>query len=250
MGTTAPVGSLLWVAPVDARDADEVRVGDVITYRAPGGRHGTYTHRVIERVDGGVRTAGDLTSPDPWVVGPDDVVGEVRLTWRGVGWVVVAAPVLVPGALLALAWAACLPRRRRPAALLVAAAVVVAVGVAVYRPLVGVERIASRPVPGGAEVTVVGTGLLPARVSAGHGPVASTAPTVRVGAGETATLTVRAAPGATLPLRVRADVGATGYLLLAALCLAPALLRRIRGAARARRRAPAGVPTGTATTVL
>lgn len=242
MGTAAPVGSLLWVVP---GDYDRLEPGDLITFRAPGGRAGVYTHRVIERTPGGLRTQGDLTSPDPWVVAPEDLVGEVRMTWRGVGWLVVCAPVLVPGGVLALALTRLLPVRRRRAAALVLAAGVAATAIVVYRPLVGVERIGQREVPGGSAVSFVGTGLLPVRVGAPDpadpGAFAPGRSTV-VHAGEVGTVRVVGDAGGRVPLQVRQAVAWWVWALVAASCLLPGLsaLLRQRGrralAARGRRR--------------
>ncbi|WP_370287952.1 S26 family signal peptidase [Nocardioides sp.] len=243
MGTAAPVGSLLWVVP---SDYDRLEPGDVITFRAPGSREGVYTHRVVERTAAGLRTRGDLTSPDPWVVAPEDIVGEVRMTWRGVGWLVVCAPVLIPGGLLTLALTRLLPLRRRRAAALVLAAGVAATAVVVHRPLVGVERIGQRDVPGGSEVSFVGTGLLPVRVGAPDptdpGAFAPGRSTV-VHAGEVGTVRLVGDSGGRVPLQVRQAVAWWVWMLVAASCLLPGLiaLARQRGrralAARGRRRA-------------
>src|SRR5688500_2025485 len=69
MAPSAPQGSLAFVAP---KPADDLRVGDVLTYAVPVEDHHVVTHRVIEirRSNGTivVRTKGDANdAPDPWV---------------------------------------------------------------------------------------------------------------------------------------------------------------------------------------
>ena len=66
MGPTVKVGSLLLTRPVDV---DNLRVGDVITYRSPG-NHTTLTHRIVgmRQQDGEwvFETKGDASlEPDP-----------------------------------------------------------------------------------------------------------------------------------------------------------------------------------------
>jgi hypothetical protein len=99
MGTTAPVGTLLWV---EHAEADDLHVGDVVSFHKPGGIDGTvYSHRITElHEDGTFSTAGDLSGPDAWTVQPTDVVGRVVHIWKGVGWLVQAVPVLLIGALV------------------------------------------------------------------------------------------------------------------------------------------------------
>lgn len=162
MGTTAPVGSLLWVGRADPADLEP---GAFITFRAPNG--GTYSHRVLARYDdGSLATKGDLPGPDPWRIAPGDVVGEVRATWPGVGWLVVAAPVLLPGLGLVLLARALVRRERRLPVTMVLGAVLVAVVLGTYQPLVGAEQVAFVPDATGARATYVGTGLLPVRLQA------------------------------------------------------------------------------------
>ena len=168
MGTVAPVGTLLWVKPVDFAS---LRPGDFITFRPPGSHGGTYSHRVLAvEPDGRITTKGVLSPPDPWHLGPGDVVGSVRMRWRGVGWLVAAAPVLLVGGFLVLL----VGRLGRPAwrvpALLVVVAFTLSAAIAWYRPLVNAEQLAFAPSPGGgADATYVGTGLLPIRLTAHDG---------------------------------------------------------------------------------
>jgi len=169
MGTVAPVGTLLWVRPVDF---DSLRPGDFITFRPPGSTGQTYSHRVLARQpDGRITTKGVLSSPDPWQLGPHDVVGAVRMRWPGVGWLVAAAPVLLAGGFLALLVTRfARPRWRAPLVLIVLAVALSAV-ITWYRPLVNAQQLAFAPAAsGGADATYVGTGLLPIRLTAHDGP--------------------------------------------------------------------------------
>lgn len=168
MGTVAPVGTLLWVKPVDFAS---LRPGDFITFRPPGSHGGTYSHRVLAvDPDGRITTKGVLSPPDPWHLGPEDVVGSVRMRWRGVGWLVAAAPVLLVGGLLALLVVRLGRPAWRAAGLLVVVSFTLSAAIAWYRPLVNAEQLAFAPhAGGGADATYVGTGLLPIRLTAHDG---------------------------------------------------------------------------------
>lgn len=167
MGTVAPVNTLLWVRPVDF---GSLRVGDIITFRPPGGHGATYSHRIaVIHPDGTLGTQGEISAPDPWRLTRDDVVGRVVMRWKGVGWLVVAAPVLLGGGLAV--WL--LVRRRDPVwrtpVAIVGAAVVLSAAIVVYRPLVAAEQLGFGATQGGARATYVSTGLLPLRLQAHDG---------------------------------------------------------------------------------
>ncbi|MEV5002014.1 hypothetical protein [Nocardioides sp. LML1-1-1.1] len=222
MGTAAPVGSLLWVGHVDP---DRLRPGDFITFRAPTG--GTYSHRVLTRHDDGtLATKGDLPGPDPWRTDPADVVGEVRATWPGVGWLVVAAPLLLPGLALVLLARGLVRRDRRLPVTMVLGAVVVSVVLAVYRPLLGAEQVAFVPAGAGARATYVGTGLLPVRLHAEEAGGES----VVLRAGEVGSVHVRSA-GADGDFRVglAPDLPRWWWLAVVLGCLTPAAVVAARG---------------------
>lgn len=167
MGEVAPVGSLLWIKPVDF---DSLRVGDFITFHPPGEESVTYSHEVYAlNDDGTITTKGVIPGPDPWHLTAAEVIGSVHMTWWGVGWIVVAAPVLgigflVIGAVRSLAR----PRWKVPATL-VLGSVVLSVAIVAYQPLVNARQLAFAPDGhGGADASYVGTGLLPIRLQA-HG---------------------------------------------------------------------------------
>lgn len=169
MGTVAPVGTLLWIKPVDAR---RLRPGDFITFHPPGIRTVTYSHLVhAVHADGTFSTKGVIPAPDPWRLHPSDVVGEVRMRWWGVGWVVTAAPVLLVGGLVVLAVRAMVHDRWRLPATIVLGSLVLTIAISWYRPLVNAQQLAfaADAHGGGATATYVGTGLLPIRLEADHG---------------------------------------------------------------------------------
>jgi hypothetical protein len=167
MGTVAPVGSLLWVAPVHA---GSLRVGDFITFHPPGQPDRTYSHRVRRiHADGTVSTQGEISAPDPWRVPPSDVVGRVAMTWPGAGWVVRAAPyLLIGGLLLALVLSRTRPAWRGMVGL-VGASLVLAAAITFLSPFTNADQLAFKPVHGGARATYVSTGLLPVELQADGG---------------------------------------------------------------------------------
>jgi signal peptidase len=72
---------------------DDLRPGDVITFRAPGpGGRGPVTHRVVSVGLDGIRTQGDADpEPDPWLLRPArPVVPRVVWTVPGVGYAYLA----------------------------------------------------------------------------------------------------------------------------------------------------------------
>ena len=181
MGEAAPVGTLLWVKPVDIGD---VQVGDLVTFHTPTVtdqgpgvtsppvqvRQQTYTHRVIGRYpDGTLQTQGDLNAAaDPWHTDQDHLVGRVHASWRGVGWLVKALPLLILGG---IAWwvitGLFASRRSRAPLRVLGAAALVAGAVYMHNPLFGVnQRFFASLGPQEARATYVGTGLMPLELRA------------------------------------------------------------------------------------
>lgn len=168
MGQVAPVGSLLWVKPAAP---GSLHVGDFISFHPPGAPSGvTYSHRIhAMHADGTFTTKGVIPAPDPWRLTADDVVGSVRMTWWGAGWIVAAGPVLVIGFLVVGLLRSVVRRRWRLPLVLVGASLVVSIAIGIYQPFVNAQQLAFAPAAhGGADATYVGTGLLPIRLSA-HG---------------------------------------------------------------------------------
>jgi signal peptidase len=90
MEPTIHVGSIVIVRSVKPED---VKVGDIIAFKT--GESKTI-HRVIDKVvEGGsfyFRTKGDANEdPDPWIVKPEDVLGELQLTIPYYGYLIVFA---------------------------------------------------------------------------------------------------------------------------------------------------------------
>lgn len=75
-------GDAIYVRPVNPVD---IRVGDIITFKAPG--HEEFvTHRVFAIEANGIQTKGDFNAdPDPWQIDPDQVVGKTRVIVPNVG---------------------------------------------------------------------------------------------------------------------------------------------------------------------
>jgi signal peptidase len=93
MEPNIPMGSIVVSQPVAA--ADEIGVGDVITFQAPGpdGDPALITHRVVEVLGGGIgvrfRTQGDaVEDPDMSLVSSSDLVGRVWLSLPLVGYLI------------------------------------------------------------------------------------------------------------------------------------------------------------------
>jgi signal peptidase I len=123
-----PPGTLLVIRPTAA---DDVRVGEVLTYQIESGRPDVVSHRVISRTvapDGSVlyTTQGDNNpSPDPDPVQEVQVVGPVWYSIPLIGWVnnmingdlrAALVPFAVAALFLYAAWqfvAALIARRRR-----------------------------------------------------------------------------------------------------------------------------------------
>jgi hypothetical protein len=169
MGTVAPVGTLLWVEPVNF---DSLKVGDFITFHPPGQRNVTYSHRVNTiNSDGTISTKGQITSPDPWRLTSDDIVGKVAMHWKGVGWIVKAAPVLFIGGFIVwlIVWRMKDQRWKVPVGV-VGASLILSLAIVIYRPLIQADQLAFAPVHAGAKATYVSTGLLPIRLQAHKGP--------------------------------------------------------------------------------
>lgn len=172
MGRAAPVGTLVLTRP-----ADDIRVGDVITYRPPNPLvHHTTTHRVIAvdaQAAGGptYKARGDINgADDPWTLRHDDLVGRaVALGW-GLGWLLRAIPPLLAGVLLiwwvTRRWAT--PFWRVPTRVFGLSLLVSGV-IAWLKPFVGAITMNTTADAAGSHITLVSTGLLPIRVTAATG---------------------------------------------------------------------------------
>jgi hypothetical protein len=246
MGTYAPVGTLLWVKPVDIHD---VHVGDVITFHTPqytlttpSGAGSptpkvvtefsqTYTHRVVALdSDGTVQTQGDLNpGRDPWHTDQRHLVGQVMASMPGVGWLVGAFPLLIPGAIAWWVLTGVLASKRSRAPLRVlGAAALVAAACYVYNPLFGAVSLGMIPLgPAGARATYVGTGLMPLRLTA-DGVHA-----VLLHAGELRSIiATHPGPGGRFGVKVTPTIPWQTWVVVAAIGLAPAVWSVIAGTER------------------
>jgi hypothetical protein len=231
MGEVAPVGSLLWIKPVDV---DQLEVGDFITFHPPGESSVTYSHRVYAiNPDGTITTKGVIPGPDPWHLTAADVVGSVRMNWWGVGWLVVAAPILIVGGLMVGGARALAKDRWKLPLTLVFGSLVVSVAIVAHKPFVNAEQLAFAPSDGGgADATYVGTGLLPIRVQAHDGGH------VDLGAGHVGTVHVAKVDSKDrLRVYLTPAVPFWFWIALVGACFLPALCSALIGS-RGRRRQP------------
>ena len=162
MGTVAPVGSLVWTLPVDAKT---LRVGDFISFHPPGEPGVTYSHRVWRiNPDGTFQTKGVIPGPDPWRITAHDIVGKVQMTWWGAGWLVRLAPFLLVAALLIAGVRGLFRPDYRLPVTLVLSALALDIALVGYRPLINAEVLGSTTSHHAATASFVSTGLLPIKV--------------------------------------------------------------------------------------
>lgn len=222
MGTVAPVGSLLWVKPVTYAD---LRPGDFITFHPPGRPDETFSHRVLRIDPTGIVTKGEIPGPDPWHLRSGDVVGKVTSVWWGVGWIVVAMPVLlIGGVVTALVRAAARDRWRLPATI-VLVSLTLTIAITWLRPFINAEQISFRQVGSGAVATYVGTGLLPVRLSAAD-PEEAAGPrgSVVMRDGEVGTVVVtKADPDGRLRVTLTAAIPYWWWAVVVGACFVPAV---------------------------
>ncbi|MCW2856059.1 MAG: hypothetical protein JWR52_1674 [Marmoricola sp.] len=248
MGTVAPVGTLLWIKPVDFASLEP---GDFITFRPPGTSGVTYSHRVLRRdADGTIMTKGVLSAPDPWRLGPGNIVGKVAMHWWGVGWLLAAAPLLVLGGVVIALATRVLSAPWKLPAVLILGSMVLSVLIVWQRPLVNAQQLAFSPAPhGGADATYVGTGLLPIRLSAASGPH------VVLKAGQVGTVHVAKSDGrGWLHVTLSPAIPWWWWIGLVGVCFLPAISRALGGLVRPRsavrgnrhRHGPSGSQTATA----
>ncbi len=218
MGTAAPVGTLLWVAPTEF---GELRAGQLISFHPPTEPGVTYTHRIVQvNDDATVSTRGDLNGTlDPWRLRSGDVTGAVRARWWYAGWLVRALPALVPGGLLL--WLVCrrlcAARWRLPVAI-AGTGLLVSLALQLTRPLVRAQLISIGQVPGGARARFVDVGILPIRLTGNDGTHTT------IGQGKLAELLIsRPGAGGRFTARVSAEVGWPWLLIAILVGFAPAL---------------------------
>ncbi|MEQ6901201.1 hypothetical protein [Nocardioides sp. YIM 152588] len=225
MGTTAPVGALLWVKPTDF---DSLRPGDFITFVPPGSDL-TFSHAVEARnADGTIATRGELSPTDPWRLEAEDVRGRVVMVWKGAGWLALMGPALLAGAVaIAIVRRFVRAGARAPVTLLLGAALL-ALTISWYDPLVGAQQLAfTADDDGSATGTFVGTGLLPVEITADGGD------RVRIGAGEVGTVEAVALGAGEqdehrLEVRIAPVLAWWWWALIIAGCFSPAVVSAVR----------------------
>jgi len=218
MGETAPVGTLILDAPVAAED---VVVGDIVTFHPPTNPGQVYTHRVVSiAADGALSTKGDVNgATDPWTLTSADLIGKTFAVLPIVGWIVKAVPFLAGGVMLSwfLAFLFLSPAARS-AVRVVGLSVTTAVTAFVLHPFVGVVVETSRLTAHGAEATLVSTGILPITVSAvggGHVSLAS---------GQLGTLSIPSlAENGHYSLSSALDLPLIGWVVFGLVCSTPLL---------------------------
>lgn len=225
MGTVAPVGTLLWIEPVAFED---VKAGDLISFQPPGSAE-TYSHLVTSvNPDATLSTRGEISGPDAWRIPEDRVIGRAAIVWPGVGWLLLAAPLLGLGALVVWALVRTVRDRslRMPLAVL-GAAVVITVAIVSYRPLLGAEQVSFEAKDGAAQATYVGTGLLPVRLSTPDGESVVLRPG-EVGSVTDTTPDAVGAKANRFTVALGPAVPLSWWLALMLLCFLPATIETIR----------------------
>jgi signal peptidase I len=218
MGEAAPVGTLVLTQAVAA---DELSVGEIITFRPPTAPGQVYTHR-IEAItaSGTLSTRGDANgATDPWELGGSDVIGRAVAVLPAVGHAIRALPLLAIG--LAALWALTARFVRpddRSAARVLGASVVVSLTVFLLKPLVGVAILATAVENGSATATVVSTGVLPIRATVSGGT------SVDLSSGMVGTLTAPVIGTADrYDVSTALNLPPAGWLVLGLVCALPLL---------------------------
>lgn len=220
MGTAAPVGTLLWVEPLDHQP---LHAGEFVSFRPPGSST-VYSHRIYRIArDGTMQTRGQITAPDPWHIHRADIVGTVSMRWWGVGWVVRAAPLLILGGLALALLLRVLARDYRLSAALVGSSLILCVAIVIWHPLTGAVQLTGQTAAGG-HASYVSTGLLPMRIELPgnrHVDLAS---------GQTATVDqLRSGPAGTIPVRLLPYIPLWWWVVILAPWFLPALWSTVAG---------------------
>lgn len=173
MGTAAPVGTLVLTRPTSI---DSLQVGQIIAFHPPTSPSETYTHRIVAITDGRAHTRGDINgATDPWALSDHDIIGRATVIIPRLGWLVLAAPLLLIGNLAVwIITALWLRRERRGPLRTTAAGLLFALACQMLKPFTSVVQLATTSTAHGSSVTVVSTGLLPIQIRPvpGHGTAA------------------------------------------------------------------------------
>ncbi len=218
MAEAAPVGTLVLTVPVPAED---IRAGDIITFHPPTAPDQTYTHRVRAlTAAGGILSRGDLNgADDPWTLTGGDLVGKSIAAVPGLGWLVRALPILVPGiAGLWILTGRFVPLGRRIPLRIVGVPLVISVATVILRPFIGISVLAAGMTEGTPQATVVSTGMLPISVHAGGGEPA------HLTAGSVGQVPLPSLDGSDhYQMASALDLPPSGWVLLMLICALPLL---------------------------
>ncbi|AMM21997.1 hypothetical protein AX769_19905 [Frondihabitans sp. PAMC 28766] len=188
MGTTAPVGTLVLTTPVKAQD---LHVGDIITFHPPTDAKEVYTHRIVGITAQGIQTRGDINgASDGWFLHQQDIIGQTTTILPAVGWLVKGLPILIVGfAFIMFTTSLIRTPTRRQSFRILGFSMLMSLTVYILRPFVGLVVLTTTPVKAGVEAQVVSTGILPITATATHGT------SVNLVAGQVGTVTVPAQAG-------------------------------------------------------
>ena len=200
MGGSAPVGTLVVTAPARL---DGLPLGTVIAFHPPTAPREVYTHRIVAVRGDGVLTRGDINgATDGWRLQQRDLIGRAVVLLPGVGFLLRALPLLLAGnAVIRLATSRLRAPAQRAALRTIGFSLVACLPAFLQHPFIRIEVLTTQAVAGGIRASVVSTGLLPVRVTAGTGQH----------------LTLRDGQVGSLVLPVREE----GYRLASALQLTP-----------------------------
>ncbi|WP_170159797.1 signal peptidase I [Frondihabitans australicus] len=223
MGTTAPVGTLVLSTPVKAQD---LRVGDIITFHPPTEPSSVYTHRIAAIDASGISTRGDINGADDgWKLHQKDLIGETTTILPAVGWLVRGLPILGVGfAFVMFATRLIANRARRQSFRILGFSMLLSVTVYVLRPFVGLVVLTTQATKAGVSATIVSTGILPITATAQGGS------SVNLSAGQVGTVTVPASVGSGhYALSSALHLTLLEWILFGAICAIPLLWTLIVG---------------------
>lgn len=223
MGTTAPVGTLVLTTPVTA---DDLRVGDIITFHPPTQPGETYTHRIVAITSQGIATRGDINGAnDGWFLHQQNLVGQTTTILPAVGWLVKALPILIVGfAFVMFATSLIRTPARRQSFRILGFSLLMSLTVYILKPFVGLVVLTTHATTRGIGATVVSTGILPIRATATGGT------SVVLHSGEVGSVTVPPATGVShYSMSSALHLSPLEWVLFLAICTVPLLWTVIVG---------------------
>lgn len=164
MGQTAPVGSLILTAPAQA---NQVKVGDIISFKPDQTPNEVYTHRVVKIDFRGIHTQGDINgAADPWSLHQNNLLGKVGIILPVMGWVIKALPILAMGFGVVWIGTMYIPAKAvRSGLRTLGVSGVIAYTVNLIKPLISYVVLTQTPTVTGMTSRVVSTGLIPVQFS-------------------------------------------------------------------------------------